>query len=143
MLLSFLLTAILYCTIPVCIASFQKGEITRGTYRLYCVLSAILVFVILVFMYVGLEIDGSPNLTATVLWSVVAYNWGLSILNKKGKLVRPKKGEQEEPMKNEAKQAKDTSKKFVCSACGASSSGWYQKCPNCGAIGKMRINNGE
>lgn len=31
------------------------------------------------------------------------------------------------------------SKKYVCSACGAFCSGWYQKCPSCGAIGKMEL----
>ena len=28
-------------------------------------------------------------------------------------------------------------KRFVCRSCGKISTGWYQSCPNCGAIGKM------
>lgn len=31
------------------------------------------------------------------------------------------------------------SKKYVCCACGNFCSGWYQKCPSCGAIGKMEL----
>ena len=30
--------------------------------------------------------------------------------------------------------------KFVCKSCGATSTGWYQKCPHCGAVGKMERN---
>lgn len=28
-------------------------------------------------------------------------------------------------------------KRFVCQSCGAYSTGWYQTCPKCGAVGKM------
>ena len=30
--------------------------------------------------------------------------------------------------------------KFICEACGETSPGWYQTCPNCGAAGKMKKN---
>lgn len=29
-------------------------------------------------------------------------------------------------------------RKFICENCGALSTGWYEKCPNCGADGRMR-----
>ena len=32
------------------------------------------------------------------------------------------------------------SNKFICKSCGMTSSGWYQTCPNCGAVGKMERN---
>ena len=31
--------------------------------------------------------------------------------------------------------------KFVCTACGQYSTGWYQTCPHCGAVGKMERNS--
>lgn len=34
----------------------------------------------------------------------------------------------------------DPSKKFVCKKCGNFSSGWYQTCPHCGAVGAMEKN---
>lgn len=33
------------------------------------------------------------------------------------------------------------SEKFICTECGNKFSGWYQTCPNCGAIGKMKKND--
>ncbi len=31
----------------------------------------------------------------------------------------------------------DPEKKYVCRACGNYSTGWYQKCPKCGTVGRM------
>lgn len=39
------------------------------------------------------------------------------------------------PEKNAPKKIKV----FVCRSCGKASSGWYQNCPNCGAVGKMEV----
>lgn len=51
-----------------------------------------------------------------------------------GKSVSEKcKGNKEDNIK--------TLKKFVCTECGAYSTGWYQKCPSCGAVGKMKKND--
>ena len=33
--------------------------------------------------------------------------------------------------------------KFICTSCGTTNTGWYQKCPNCGAVGTMKRNSGE
>ena len=33
--------------------------------------------------------------------------------------------------------------KFICTSCGATNPGWYQKCPNCGAVGHMKRNSEE
>lgn len=41
--------------------------------------------------------------------------------------VQPK----EEPISEE---------KFICRNCGKTSSGWYSKCPNCGAVDQMEEN---
>ena len=30
--------------------------------------------------------------------------------------------------------------KFICTSCGTGSTGWYQECPHCGAVGKMQRN---
>ena len=38
---------------------------------------------------------------------------------------------------NTAIEDTDPSKRFVCKKCGNYSSGWYQTCPHCGAVGTM------
>ena len=37
----------------------------------------------------------------------------------------------------DATQESQTVYRFVCRSCGKKNTGWYQKCPNCGAVGKM------
>lgn len=34
-------------------------------------------------------------------------------------------------------KAAGPSNRFICQNCGKIRSGWYQKCPDCGAVGKM------
>ena len=40
-------------------------------------------------------------------------------------------------MVGDATQESQTVYCFVCRSCGTKNTGWYQKCPNCGAVGKM------
>lgn len=142
MLLSLLFTAVMYGIVPICISLFCKSEMARSTYRLYCIFSAIAILVILIIIYAGFEIDGYPNITAAVIWSVIAYYIGISILRKRELLAGPGKSANQEPEgQSEQESLRDTSKKFVCTECGAYSTGWYQKCPNCGAVGKMKKND--
>ena len=142
MLLSLLFTAVVYCIVPICISLFCKSEMARSTYRLYCIFSAIAILVILIFVYAGFEIDGYPNITAAVIWSVIAYNIGISILRKRKMLAGSTKSANQEPEgRSEQESLQDASKKFVCTECGAYSTGWYQKCPSCGAVGKMKKND--
>ena len=30
--------------------------------------------------------------------------------------------------------------RFICTTCGTTNKGWYQTCPHCGAVGKMKKN---
>lgn len=42
-----------------------------------------------------------------------------------------------EKIAGDATQESQTVYRFVCRSCGTKNTGWYQKCPNCGAVGKM------
>ena len=44
------------------------------------------------------------------------------------------------PALNAEKATVNAAEKFICEACGKTSPGWYQTCPNCGAVGKMKKN---
>lgn len=74
------------------------------------------------------------------IWSVLAYKKAVDRL-----------GISEEPNDEEIDEnsSEDQIISFKCSECGCGSTGWYQKCPNCGAIGKMEkldspiINNSD
>ena len=48
---------------------------------------------------------------------------------------RPSDSNAQNNSKNEP--SVDGSKKYICTRCGGYSSGWYQTCPSCGAVGKM------
>ena len=47
-----------------------------------------------------------------------------------------KKHDEEQATQLESERAR---KKYICKQCGVLNSGWYQTCPNCGAVGKMEL----
>lgn len=47
-----------------------------------------------------------------------------------------KKRDEEQAKQLENERAR---KKYICKQCGVLNSGWYQTCPNCGAVGKMEL----
>ena len=61
-----------------------------------------------------------------------------------GKMKKNSGREDEEsaniPASNAEKATVNAAEKFICEACGKTSPGWYQTCPNCGAVGKMKKN---
>ena len=61
-----------------------------------------------------------------------------------GKMKKNSGREDEEsaniPASNAEKATVNAAEKFICEACGKTSPGWYQTCPNCGAAGKMKKN---
>lgn len=84
----------------------------------------------------------------TVLAFIIAFSGGTQYAVAPGGLfliiaICMKKEGADSPVKSESAPANDVllvsdpSKKYICKACGNYSTGWYQTCPNCGAIGKM------
>ena len=75
---------------------------------------------------------------AAIIWTFVFQSLGIERLIKK-ELFSDTTAATNEPAKVEINDAvADDTKKFVCDNCGTLQTGWYQKCPNCGSVGKMR-----
>lgn len=126
LILNICITAAAYAALPLIIAGCGTSQMSAKKYRLYCFLANIAV--LLIFFIINGESTGAPYAFYTLIFSSV----GAGMLKKRGRI--PEKTA-EEPEKF---VVKPDMRKFICEDCGNISASWYNECPNCHAIGKMR-----
>lgn len=82
-------TALLYSAFPMIFSIIQKQPIVRTKYRNYCIGYVITIWLLLSILEdvaYGHVANGSP----AVLWGIVFYNIGISVLKKRRKLISGK-----------------------------------------------------
>ena len=96
-------TFLLYCSIPLIVASKRKNPISTSRLKWLCVLLIVVVFIPLSALII-LSSDGiySANATAAFFWGFIAYYLMKKRLQKRGPLVKP-----EEPVLEPATTVED------------------------------------
>ena len=74
LLQTFILTGLVYLFVPL-IVYFFRGKHAIGKHAAWAVpaLWAVVVYTILLIVYVQLNVEGIPNMTAAAVWSVVGW----------------------------------------------------------------------
>lgn len=133
---SALVTMLLYSIFPLLFALIRKQQITTGKYRLLCYVINATIPLMSTVLRLRTTGEIRLNLIPYFLYNELAIWIGSSILKSKKVIV-------EEPIKakkmpeTQTEIASSAEKRFVCNNCGKLSTGWYQTCPSCGAVGKM------
>ena len=119
--------------------------------KVFAIIMFILVLVVAIFALIE-ELNSRYPDTSIIITCITAPigQWIVSLfLNAFGELVENSSkiasslenssGKKQESVvkKTFADNTVSLNYRFVCSACNTPSTGWYQKCPSCGAIGKM------
>lgn len=91
-----LLTAGIYCIIPLAVASLCKTSIHKKKYLIICIVGEAVIAFAFQYWRISTGVSGS-SFTPAILWATVFYNVGLSILRKRNRLsdcTPPKRTEQ-------------------------------------------------
>lgn len=91
-----LLTAGIYCIIPLAVASLCKTFIHKKKYLIICIVGEAVIAFAFQYWRISTGVSGS-SFTPAILWATVFYNVGLSILRKRNRLsdcTPPKRTEQ-------------------------------------------------
>lgn len=125
-----------YALIPILYALFRKKEITIGKYWVSCFLYNL---IILAFDSIAGTIGYGEliiRIRPYLLYSGIAVWIGGAILKSRSVVIADSSKAQESA---DVVVEKPTTEnyKYICNNCGKLSTGWYQTCPSCGAVGKM------
>ena len=72
MILDLALTIVLYLGIPLLIRKFSKSVWTKKKRRLVVFCNAAVVYLLFAVLYLTMGVDTAPNMTAAVIWSLLA-----------------------------------------------------------------------
>lgn len=84
-LFGLLLTAGVYCIVPLAVASLCKTSIRKKKYIIICVVSEAVIAFAFQYWRTSTDVSGSSFWPA-ILWGIVFYNAGISILRKRNRL---------------------------------------------------------
>lgn len=96
LLFGLLLTAGIYCIIPLAVASLCKTSIHKKKYLIICIVGEAVIAFAFQYWRIPTGVSGS-SFTPAILWAILFYNVGLSILRKRNRLsdcTPPKRTEQ-------------------------------------------------
>lgn len=130
--LDLVITLISYGIIPLLIANSLTTRVTTRRYRVYSFLGNILVMVL--FIIFNGRSTGAPYLLWTSIFSYV----GNSILKERNLIA-----DTAAPKQSLKLNVTPDMYKFVCDECNTPAVSWYNECPNCHAVGKMRKGTDE
>lgn len=131
-ILGLVITAVSYGLIPLLIASSRTKHITIQRYCAYCYLGNILVMVLFIIF------NGGSNGAPYILWTSVFCYVGKSILKERNLIAAKVAPEQSLKL-----NVTPDMFKFICDECSTTSISWYNECPNCHTVGKMRKGTDE
>lgn len=80
-----LLTAGIYCIIPLAVASLCKTSIHKKKYLIICIVGEAVIAFAFQYWRISTGVSGS-SFTPAILWGTVFYNAGISILRKRNRL---------------------------------------------------------
>lgn len=141
-------TAGVYCIIPLAVAVLCKTSITKKKYAIICVIGEAAIAVAFQLLRYGFEVSGS-SFTPAVIWGVIFYNVGISVLRKRHRLSdsTPPKREIQVPAQqsdtlDDAEQSAGSVEPVAASpeltaqpAAPSVTDTWYT-CPACGCLNR-------
>lgn len=144
-------TAGVYCIIPLAVAVLCKTSITKKKYAIICVIGEAAIAVVFQLLRYGFEVSGS-SFTPAVIWGVIFYNVGISVLRKRHRLSdsTPPKREIQAPAQqsdtlDDAEQSAGSVEPVAASpeltaqpAAPSVTDTWYT-CPACGCLNRSGV----
>lgn len=141
-------TAGVYCIIPLAVAVLCKTSIAKKKYAIICVIGEAAIAVAFQLLRYGFEVSGS-SFTPAVIWGVIFYNVGISVLRKRHRLSdsTPPKREIQAPAQqsdtlDDAEQSSGSVEPVAASpeltaqpAAPSVTDTWYT-CPACGCLNR-------
>lgn len=141
-------TAGVYCIIPLAVAVLCKTSIAKKKYAIICVIGEAAIAVVFQLLRYGFEVSGS-SFTPAVIWGVIFYNVGISVLRKRHRLSdsTPPKREIQAPAQqsdtlDDAEQSAGSVEPVAVSpeltaqpAAPSVTDTWYT-CPACGCLNR-------
>lgn len=141
-------TAGVYCIIPLAVAVLCKTSIAKKKYAIICVIGEAAIAVVFQLLRYGFEVSGS-SFTPAVIWGVIFYNVGISVLRKRHRLSdsTPPKREIQAPAQqsdtlDDAEQSAGSVEPVAASpeltahpAAPSVTDTWYT-CPACGCLNR-------
>lgn len=141
-------TAGVYCIIPLAVAELCKTSIAKKKYAIICVIGEAAIAVVFQLLRYGLEVSGS-SFTPAVIWGVIFYNVGISVLRKRHRLSdsTPPKREIQAPAQqsdtlDDAKQSAGsvepvtTTPELTAQPAAPSVTDTWYTCPACGCLNR-------
>ncbi len=154
LVLSLVLTCILYAIFPVLIALFTRKPTTEKKYRRLSFILNILIVILCFALFSNGGNVSAYNFAPYLIWTSVAVMIGKSILRSKNLLADAEgetrtttasgseraRGSSETGKSGETGESGETAQtgNYRCSVCHAYHSEWHQTCPICGAFGKIQ-----
>lgn len=141
-------TAGVYCIIPLAVAVLCKTSIAKKKYAIICVIGEAAIAVAFQLLRYGFEVSGS-SFTPAIIWGVIFYNVGISVLRKRHRLSdsTPPKREIQAPAQqsdtlDDAEQSAGSVEPVAASpeltaqpAAPSVTDTWYT-CPACGCLNR-------
>ena len=142
-------TAGVYCIIPLAVAVLCKTSIAKKKYAIICVIGEAAIAVVFQLLRYGFEVSGS-SFTPAVIWGVIFYNVGISVLRKRHRLSdsTPPKREIQAPAQqsdtlDDAKQSAEsvepvttTPEEPTAQPVAPSVTDTWYTCPACGCLNR-------
>lgn len=131
-------TAGVYCIIPLAVAVLCKTSIAKKKYAIICVIGEAAIAVVFQLLRYGFEVSGS-SFTPAVIWGVIFYNVGISVLRKRHRLsdsTPPKREIQAPAQQSDTSDDPEQSPEPTAQPAAPSVTDTWYTCPACGCLNR-------
>lgn len=134
-------TAGVYCIIPLAVAGFCKTSIAKKKYAIICVIGEAAIAVAFQLLRYGFQVSGS-SFTPAVIWGVIFYNVGISVLRKRHRLsdsTPPKREIQAPAQQSDTSDDAEQSPEPTAQPAAPSVTDTWYTCPACGCLNRAGV----
>lgn len=134
-------TAGVYCIIPLAVAVLCKTSIAKKKYAIICVIGEAAIAVVFQLLRYGFEVSGS-SFTPAVIWGVIFYNVGISVLRKRHRLsdsTPPKREIQAPAQQSDTSDDPEQSPEPTAQPAAPSVTDTWYTCPACGCLNRAGV----